>query len=261
MCPCPAEITCLQEWSHRNGKVGHWNNIAWRAFVRIKDSIKAATVLVSWGNNSSLCLCKCIFPKPIFSPGSQWALPLCEESALPFYSVALDFLYQAELSTLPEISAFFNNSVVSCDVFLEAVLWQGLWYFAENRHMRGCMMFRKSIYGTPQTVTGCSCTAMLCKPSMLLLVFASLREMHQRTSLGILLTHGNWAEPCCFCWVMILLLTCVWCLLLNQIAGLLVSWQWRVKLSQGTINLLSPLPMVSWFKGRTLNEVDFERKI
>ena len=45
-----------------------------------------------------------------------------EESALPFYSAAVDFLYQAEISTLPEISGFFNNSVGPCNVFIEAVL-------------------------------------------------------------------------------------------------------------------------------------------
>lgn len=56
-----------------------------------------------------------------------------------------------------EISGFFNNSVVSHDVFSGShLVREGMDCFAENRHLRGDMMFRKNINRTPQTVRGCS---------------------------------------------------------------------------------------------------------
>lgn len=45
-----------------------------------------------------------------------------------------------------EFSGFFKNSVVSPDAFLEAVLWESMQYFTENRHV----LFRKNINKTPQ---------------------------------------------------------------------------------------------------------------
>lgn len=44
-----------------------------------------------------------------------------------------------------EISGFFNSSVLSHDVFLDAVLWERMWCFAENRHLRVHMMVRKNM--------------------------------------------------------------------------------------------------------------------
>jgi hypothetical protein len=37
-----------------------------------------------------------------------------------------------------EDSAFFEDLVVSCDVFLEAVLWEVTWYFYRSCLVRGC---------------------------------------------------------------------------------------------------------------------------
>lgn len=45
--------------------------------------------------------------------------------------------------------------------FLEAVLREGMRCFAENRHLRGHMMFRKNINESPQAVKSCSCIATM----------------------------------------------------------------------------------------------------
>jgi hypothetical protein len=45
-------------------------------------------------------------------------------------------------------------------------------FFAENRHLRGRLMFRKNINGTPQTIGGCS---RIATPYNASLVFTGLR--------------------------------------------------------------------------------------
>jgi hypothetical protein len=118
-----------------------------------------------------------------------------------------------------EISGFFNNSVVPCDVFLEAVLKEGMWCFPENKHLRGHMMFISNINRTPQTVRELDCITMPCNA---LLVFAGLcwsshhRENYTKVFsmifwlvLATLLTCGNLAGSChCYWFVFAIALDC-----------------------------------------------------
>lgn len=95
----------------------------------------------------------------------------------------------------------FHNSVVSLDIFLEAVLGEDMWCFAEYRNLRECMMLKKNINGTPKTVGGhfIHCWPMQC--FIFLLVFAGLDfiERYQRTSWYL----GIWAHswPFLTCWL------------------------------------------------------------
>ena len=133
-----------------------------------------------------------------------------------------------------ETCGYFNNSVVSHDVFLEAAWWEGMWCFAESRHLREHMMFRKNINGAPQT--GSLFHYTLTTFHWSLLVFIHFIEIIIPKNFlqcsgwfwPLLWTLANSAEPWCFCWTRQLLLILVWCLLLNS---LLVSWQQRVALS------------------------------
>ena len=90
----------------------------------------------------------------------------------------------------------------------------------------GCMMFEKSINGTPQTVKGRSCIGTRCSA---LLVFAGLHFVEGNTPRNFswysgwfwpLLTHAKLAEPSSFCWMESLLLICVWCLWLDWTTGI-----------------------------------------
>jgi hypothetical protein len=47
-------------------------------------------------------------------------------------------------------------------IFLDAVLWASMWCFAENRHLKGYMSFRKNTNGTTQTLRGSSYIVMPC---------------------------------------------------------------------------------------------------
>ena len=66
-----------------------------------------------------------------------------------------------------ESFGFFGNSVVSCGIFLEVVLWENVLLkqtrekmFCWRRHVRGCVMFGKTINTTPQTTN--SILTLLC---------------------------------------------------------------------------------------------------
>lgn len=82
-----------------------------------------------------------------------------------------------------EIFGFLNNSVMTHDVFLDAVLWEGMQCFAKSRHLRGPVMFRKNINRTPQTERGCSCMAASSLLYWSSLVFAGLHWSHFFASL------------------------------------------------------------------------------
>jgi hypothetical protein len=59
-----------------------------------------------------------------------------------------------------EVYGFFKiTSFVSYDVFLVAVFGEDMCFFAEKRHLRGHMMFRKKIKPTLPTMKACSYTA------------------------------------------------------------------------------------------------------
>ena len=129
-----------------------------------------------------------------------------------------------------EISGFLNNSVVSGDVFLEAVFQEGMRCFPENRHFRRHVMFRKNINGTPKIVRGHSCTGILCHVS---LVFTGLHLLERNCTKAlpvvfwlILATSTDlcwFSGALLFLWIELLLLIHVWCLLLNWTAGILTT--------------------------------------
>lgn len=141
--------------------------------------------------------------------------------------------------TEEEISGFFNNSAVSCDVSLEAVLWEGMQCFAESRHLRGWVMCRKNRSRTPQTVRALFCSAVHWSSLVFIgLHWSSLVEKNvpkKKKSRGILTDSGCFHQPirlvqirrsltvsagsCRHYWF----LFAVWCLLLNCIAGILTT--------------------------------------
>jgi hypothetical protein len=92
-----------------------------------------------------------------------------------------------------DISGFFGNSVVSCKVCLEAVLWEAMGSFSGSylmrecfgktntwedicwsKHLRGRMMFGKSTSRTPPIINRCYHVAMLCNALMVFTGHATL---------------------------------------------------------------------------------------
>lgn len=129
-----------------------------------------------------------------------------------------------------EISGFFTNSVCVTWCFSWGCLVrEGMWCFAENRHLRGRNMVRKNISRTPQIVRECSYISMPCNSSLLhwsLLVFILEKNAPKNSRYTgwlwpLPVTHKDSAEPCCFCWIVPQLLIHIWCLLLNWTAGIL----------------------------------------
>lgn len=121
----------------------------------------------------------------------------------------------------PWSSGFFNNSVVLHDIFLEAVLWEGMWC-AKNTHLRGHRMVGKNINVTPQTVRGRSYTATLhlARLHWSLLVFIGFHFIERNTTKNFL-WYSGWFWPClqtlddlvqphCSCWHMLLIPTDTW---------------------------------------------------
>lgn len=127
-----------------------------------------------------------------------------------------------------EISGFFGNSVGSCDIFLDVVLWEDA--LLKQTHERASdVLLERMQYVWEEYINS---ERKLCWDSLCftgcetlhwsLLVFTPKREMSQRTSHGVLaeflplpLTHADLTEPCGSCWIEPLLLIYVWCLLLD----------------------------------------------
>lgn len=127
----------------------------------------------------------------------------------------------------------------------EDVLWEGTQCFAENRYLRGLMVFRKNINRTLQTMRKFFCIAM---PSKASLVFAGLRcfllvstlpwEIHQNLFMvfPLILTSSTDADSyrlgqslvvsagsCHTYWFVFWFCYWIW---------FLVVWLWRVKCPQ-----------------------------
>lgn len=154
-----------------------------------------------------------------------------------------------------EISGFFGNSVVPCNVLLEAILWKHVLMkqtheracdvFFQSRCFRWYMMFRRSEKGTLQTVNEALVWQCHATPPWSSLGFADpamfrwshfftglhFRERNTPTNFlwysswffPLSLTHSDSVEPCGFCRLEPLLPIRVWHLLLDWTAGTLTT--------------------------------------
>lgn len=125
--------------------------------------------------------------------------------------------------------------------------------FAENRHVRGHVMFRKKINRTPHSERKLlHCYAVQCFTG---LPWSSLcRKKYTKGLLVlcwlILLTWAVSGEPCCFCWIVEPLLIHVWRVLLDCTDDILTM---KIGIAPRNyvfpVNLLSSLSLVSGYKG------------
>ena len=133
-----------------------------------------------------------------------------------------------------EIRGFFNNSVVPRDVFFWKLSCERACdILLKTDTLRGCVVFRKNINRTPQSVRRGPCSALVqCFTSAL--VVTSWREMHQRASCAV------FSDPGLLGWLLLIQLSlavsvgsscCHYCFMFGVCywAGLLTCRQWRVE--------------------------------